>query len=138
MKPVEHMPKDSIDYYYAHIPNPVDFRKTLLEASRDTILVLKQYEAFKELRKAKAVEYEALKKIINEINTLLARLKKTLPASKVRETIPADYHKSVRRVQPHKAPAKQETPTMHKNPKNSLEKLENELGVLENRLKNLS
>ena len=136
MKPVEHKPKDSINYYYAHIPNPVDFRKTLLEASRDTILILKQYETFKSLRKAKAIEYEALKKLINEINTLLGRLKKLLPASKIRETIPVDYHKASRRVHPVKK--HNANPVMHKQPKNNIEKLENELNVLEERLQSLS
>jgi hypothetical protein len=142
MKPTEHKPRDSIDYYYANIPNPVDFRKTLLEASRDSVLILKQYEVFKKLRRSKQTEYEALKKLIEEITALMTRLKKSLPQTKMRETIPRDYHHKKDAQHPkQKSPSKPKAkPTQHtasKQPKNEFDRLEDELNVLEERINNL-
>ncbi len=143
MKPTEHNPRDSIDYYYANIPNPVDFRKTLLEASRDSVLILKQYEVFKKLRRAKQTEYESLKKLIEEITALMTRLKKTLPQTKMREAIPKDYHHKKDAQHPKKTPSStkksnSESQTSSKKPKNEFDRLEDELNVLEERINNLS
>lgn len=142
MKPVEKRPRDSIDYYYANIPNPVDFRKMLLEASRDSVLILKQHEVFKKLRNAKHTEYEALKKIIEEITALTARLKKTLPQTKMRETIPKDYHHkhaSTETKRTHKsAPSATEKKQTKAHPKTEFDRLEQELNVLEERINDLS
>ena len=66
--------------YYVNIREPSDLRRNLLETSRQGVLSWQKYEHFKINRKKE--ELDNLKRTLREINELMARLKKELPAKK--------------------------------------------------------
>lgn len=64
---------------FKKINNPVEFRKNLLEASKQLIHGLQKYESLKAVRTKKAEQIARLKSIVREINILNSKLKKEFP-----------------------------------------------------------
>jgi hypothetical protein len=73
--------------YFVRIDNPSQARRTILENARDVIKILKDYEAFKEIRQNRSDLIEKFKNDMNEINALVEQMKKTLPKSTTKITV---------------------------------------------------
>ncbi|MFC1753151.1 hypothetical protein ACFL96_07115 [Thermoproteota archaeon] len=68
------------DVFYVEIHNPVDFRRSVLEASRDLLRGLQKYEDLKKVRNKKLKEISILKSVIKEINSLVNQARNVLPS----------------------------------------------------------
>ncbi|MBS3128170.1 hypothetical protein J4410_03420 [Candidatus Woesearchaeota archaeon] len=120
------------EMYYIGIKEPMEVRRELLMSSRGIIQTLKRYETFKTLREEKLNSVYELKRVMEEIAVLNRKLKRRLPASKIR---------MMELLQDKKAEQK-ETPQIRvqervKEEKTRLELLESELDKIENRLNEL-
>ncbi|MFO8016946.1 MAG: hypothetical protein R6U32_07645 [Candidatus Woesearchaeota archaeon] len=71
------MPTEEI--LYKKIDDPVNFRRQLLEASKQMIHALQRYEKLKKTRTKKAEQINKLKSIVRELNDLVSKLKKDFP-----------------------------------------------------------
>ncbi len=72
------------EVFYVQIQNPTEFRRSLLEASRDMLRGLQKYEDLKKIRAKKEKEISHLKSVIKEINNLVNQAKNSLPSVSVK------------------------------------------------------
>jgi len=107
------------DIYYVGVTDPVELRRSILENSKSIIGFLKKYEDLKALRSKKTVMMIQLKDEVDDIRKLVARVKRDLPKSKLRQA---------------EAMAKVKKPVAAKF---DLDDLEDELGDIENKLNRL-
>ena len=116
--------------FYVGIENPITLRKDILGGSKELILTLQKYEAYKVVQKEKHAEVAKFKTIMGEMNSLLTRIKTHLPAIKIHKLpkIAVDRYKPVSgKVKP--APSKA--------PNTELDRLEDELRKIEGKLGDL-
>jgi len=77
--------------FFVGIKDPVEVRRSVLEASKKLIETLQRFEQFKENRKKKIEYIESLKKVIADIGKLNTKLKNILPKTNLR--IPSELLK---------------------------------------------
>ena len=115
----------SEDIYYVGVSDPVELRRTLLESSKIIISFLKRYEDIKNLRTKKAEAVIQLNNQVEDIRKLVARVRRDLPKTKLRQD--SVEEKKVAKPKTLKA----------KIGRAEIEKLEEELSDIENKLKSL-
>lgn len=69
---------------YVGVPDPFSLRKGLLNSSKDILNSLKRYEKFELIRKEKNNHTFEIVKIMKEINSLVKKLKETMPRTTAR------------------------------------------------------
>lgn len=114
--------------FYVGIEDPVEVRRNLLESSKEIIHDLQRYEKLKMIKGQKKEAMDKLKKKIAEINVLIAKLKSIVPESKIEKIAPLQERvpqttKKVTKEQPRR--------------KTEIEKLNDELRRVEEKLKKL-
>ena len=77
------MPKEE-EVFYVGLDDPRMLRRTILEATRDGIQSLQQFESFKAVRAEKHEMLLHLKADIQDLRVLIKKLRKTLPKTKLR------------------------------------------------------
>ncbi len=113
---------------YVGVTHPVESRKALLETSKEVIRALQGFERIRHVRHDKAEQITRLSKLVSEISASLEQLKADLP-----EFSPEDIPKQ--KVQ---KPAPSPEEKMARKPRLSeLQKLENDLSSIEEKLKKL-
>jgi hypothetical protein len=73
------MPEDT--NLFVRFEDPVALRKSLLEASRNVLVSLQNFERFKSFRTEKSKLMKELNDQITEVNSLFNQLKKEMPKS---------------------------------------------------------
>jgi len=123
---------------FIKIDNPHEVRKSLLESSRDTIMMLKMHEKFREIRIRKAQEIMRLRETMKDISKLVVRLKSSIPDIKINLPAPPrqEKPKEIKQAQP-AAPARPK-PVEQKSPVASLSDLDSQLKQIEEKLGRLS
>ncbi|MBD3313563.1 hypothetical protein GF345_03905 [Candidatus Woesearchaeota archaeon] len=130
------MPKD--DVYYIEIQNPVDFRKSVLEASRDLLRGLQKNEDLKKIRAKKAKEVSNLKSIIKEINTLVNQAKNLMPAASIKTAEAAKPKESKKKESSTGSKkGKKQEPEQKKSKPAEVNELEKQLKDIEEKLSSL-
>lgn len=131
--------------YYAGLSEPIEVRKSVLEASKEVLQSLQQFDKFSMVRREKKQAIVGLKSNVSEINRLFTELKSHLPG-----VVQVPVVKAAAQKQEHKtlvvAPVvkeksrKQKEVSVKLRPKelSELEKLEKELGEIENKLGSMS
>ncbi len=118
--------------YYVGIDDSKNLRRELLGMSRGIIISLKKYETIKEQRREKVETLSELKGKIKEINILINKLKRLLPEAKVR-------YLPEKKPKPKEKPKESEADRKESRKKTKymtdLEKLEQELKVVEGKLR---
>lgn len=74
------MPEEDSNLF-VRFEQPMSLRKSLLEASRNVLVSLQNFEKFREARNEKAELMSKLKGQLSDINQLFNRLKKEMPKS---------------------------------------------------------
>ena len=125
--------------YFVGIKQPVQVRKSLLECTKEVIRHLQKLEQIRPIREEKIKKILELKHIMEEVDKLNADLKAEFPKADLKfkpaETIPIKEKKDMPQI----VTSKQATPQkIGKKEANELEKLEQELDLIENRLNRLS
>jgi hypothetical protein len=72
---------------FVGIYEPVDVRRNLLEASREVVGSLQSYEKLGVLRANKLRNFEEMRKIMQELDLLVTKLKTKLPKSQLRKAL---------------------------------------------------
>lgn len=117
------MPKEEKEAYYVGVQEPVELRRTVLESSKAVISFLKRYEDLKSLRVKKTELMTQLKTEVDDVRKLIARVKRDLPKTKLRQaSVPVK---------------KASIPKPKKVNISDIERLEAELGDIEGKLKDL-
>lgn len=128
------------EVFYVGITDPVELRRSLLEASKDILQDLQNFEQYVGARRERKRLLEELKHEMVEIASLVGRLKKELPKTGLRaQVVPLPPKaeskkrpKHHRKKKAEKAPKK--IPGMKKKEAHELEKLEFELTDIESKL----
>jgi len=121
--------------FYVGISNPIDVRRNILETSKEIIQVLKRYESFHHIKEEKRAEMNKFRSMVNEITQLMLRLKTSLPPVRIedlpRREAAETARKSMAPVTEKRVKAAQESAS----PSSELDRLEQELGKIEDKLK---
>ncbi len=120
----------SADVLYVGIENPGEVRKSLLECSRDLVILMQKNEKVKSIRLQKQEKIDLLKNQYHELIALITELKNELPAIE-----PNQLPKHKER---HNEPKSSNKPApMPKKKMSSVDRLESELSRIEEKLKTL-
>jgi len=123
--------------FYVGISNPIDVRRNLLETSKDIIQILKRYESLHRIKEEKRAEMNKFRSTVSEITQLMLRLKTSLPPVRIedlpRREVTETTRKPVAPVSVKRAKVSQESAA----PGSELDRLEQELGKIEDKLKSL-
>ena len=128
---------------YVSVENPGIARKGVLEASKQLIGMLRSYERLRVIRAEKKEALAKLKNSIAELGAGITELKQALPEVKLNELPRLPQQPKQKAALPAakaQKNAKEELPRAPKQPiqrKTQVEKLEEELGRIEDRLKGL-
>lgn len=126
--------------FYIGVPNPDETRRYVLESSRAMISTLKRYEEFKKTRMEKTELVMKYNQIMKQINILTNRLKKQFPEAGIRiPTLKTESHakqKAPQKIEMKEAP--QPARAEKKRPMTEVEKLEEELQMIERKLNSIS
>lgn len=140
----------SDEEYYMRIEDPPELRKALLESSKDIILGLKDYHKLKSMKKNKLELIEVLKDQMKEITFLMEKLNDKIPDKELEyeadlvekaEHPPVVEEAKVETVdvpeeQPESKPV-EIAPKPEPKPVSEMDKLQNALSSIENKLSKL-
>ncbi len=151
------------EVFYVGVREPSEVRRSLLEASRETVQFLQRYEKIREIRAQKHQAVQQLRIELRQLRTLLNTTKRVLPKTNIRAQLPkepkpelvctvcnnpfktphllARHTKSHQKKEPKPKeeilePPKEEPKPAHRP--SELERLENELNDIEKKLEDLS
>ncbi len=132
------MKESEENLFYVGIKEHVELRRNVLESSKAMIQTLQRMEMLKEIKMRKHEKISALKEIIREINKLNSRLRLELPRTKMMEE-PLKKEKIERKEAKIEYPKDiSEVKEIKKAEKNEIEKLDEELSMIEEKLGKLS
>ena len=121
---------------YVGIADPVDVRRQILEASKDIIQMMQQFERYREVRRERKEAILTLRSDLHEVRGAITRLKKVLPKVKHKKEKPKPVKvvpEPVMIEQPKPAPKPKKRVA-----KTEVDKLELELDEIERKLEHLS
>jgi hypothetical protein len=75
------------DELFVGIHEPVDVRRNLLESSKEVVESLQKYEKLNIIRLKKLKYFDDMKKVMEEINFLIVKLKEKMPKNKLRKNV---------------------------------------------------
>ena len=126
---------------YVGIENPQEFRRSLLEASKSVIRALQRYEGISGIRERKFREMERYKQLANELAGLLRQLKNELPnynlKSLPRSAAIGFEARPAAELGGTGVMAEERIKTQHTKKLTEVERLEQELGQIEEKLRSL-
>ena len=133
------MEKESEDILFVEIREPSEVRRNILESLKNIVETLQRFEKFKHLRKEKIHSINKLSNDLKRINKMFSDLKNAIPETKLREI----KAKSILKEEEKEKPKKKKHSRRHKDaeekqrPLTEVERLESELGAIEEKLKGL-
>ena len=136
----ENLKEQNNEHFFVELKEPSEVRRNILESLKQILEILQRFEKFKRIRQEKLQGIHKVRILLRDANKLLGTLRLKLPQTNLRATIVKENKK--KHKDDHKK--KKEKPVevkVEKAPKKEiteLEKLESELGAIENKLKGLS
>ncbi|MBI2208325.1 hypothetical protein HYU50_02415 [Candidatus Woesearchaeota archaeon] len=133
------MEKESEDILFVGIREPGEVRRNILESLKDIVEVLQRFEKFKHARKEKLYSIGKLSNDLKGINKILSDLKAAIPETKLREIkIKAVLKEEKKEKQKKRRHGKRSKDAEgEKRPSTEIERLESELGAIEEKLRGL-
>ncbi|MGM5487384.1 MAG: hypothetical protein ACQESG_00380 [Nanobdellota archaeon] len=126
--------KNEKHIYYIGIEDPKDLQREVLSAAKGTIVTLKNYEKLKQGRKEKVELFSKLKQDVQQINHLLGKLNTLMPETKIRHLSQKEPKKQAPKEEKKEKKEKPKETKKKKPMPSELEKLENELQMIESKL----
>ena len=133
------MKKESEDILFVEIREPSEVRRNILESLKNIVETLQRFEKFKHLRKGKIHSINKLSNDLKRINKMFSDLKNAIPETKLREI----KTKSILKEEEKEKPKKKKHGKWHKEaeerqkPLTEVDRLESELGAIEEKLRGL-
>ena len=136
--------------FFVGIHDTKDLKKAIIESTRDTVVFMQKYETILKIRKEKNESIDNLKRLVKEINKMVSSLKTKLPESEIHRKLGSEEIQIEREILEtglEKKKVQSEISSRKKTiakPLNEsektaevseMEKLEQQLKELENRLK---
>lgn len=124
---------------FVEVREPSEVRRNILESLKNIVEALQRFEKFKHLRREKINRINRLSNELKGINRTLSDLKNAIPETKLREI----KIKSVLKEEKEGKPKKKKHSKRHKEAKSKqkplteVERLESELGAIEEKLRGL-
>lgn len=124
---------------FVEVREPSEVRRNILESLKNIVEALQRFEKFKHLRREKINRINKLSNELKGMNRTLSDLKNAIPETKLREI----KIKSVLKEEKEGKPKKKKHSRRHKDaeekqrPLTEVERLESELGAIEEKLKGL-
>ena len=135
--------KKEADVFFVEMKEPLYVRKGILESMKEIIHFLQEYERFKQVKADKEKYIADLKKVINDLNSLVTKLKTELPKKQMKD-LPEELKKTImlkKKEKKKKAKAecvvKEELPEPEQPKRSEVDKLEDELVAIEQKLSRL-
>ncbi|HLC50586.1 MAG TPA: hypothetical protein VJI97_04115 [Candidatus Nanoarchaeia archaeon] len=127
------MKKPQKEEYFVEIKDPNEVRRHVLEALKDILEVMHQFEKLRHIRHQKLEAVQKLRASMRGANRMMGSLKLMLPQTSMKPAAVEEHkkkHHSKKKVSHEARPQKREM--------SELEKLESELNVIEGKLKDLN
>ena len=124
---------------FVEVREPSEVRRNILESLKNIVETLQRFEKFKHIRKEKTHRISKLSSELKGMNRMLSDLKNAIPETKLREI----KIKSALKEEEKEKPKKKKHSRRHKDaeekqrPLTEVERLESELGAIEEKLKGL-
>jgi len=133
------MEKDTEEVFFVEVREPNEVRRYILESLKDIVESLQRFEKFKEIRKEKMHNINKLRGIVKGLNKHISSLKNSLPESKLRviDIKPTLKEEHKPKAGKRKKQKKEEEEVEERKPTTELERLEAELGAIEDKLGSL-
>jgi uncharacterized coiled-coil DUF342 family protein len=119
------------DVFYAHLDQPVEIRKHILESSRQIVQLLQRYESVRDIRVQKSAQVVKLRKNFRELTVLINKLKQEMPKVNARVKIRQEASPVVKT----KTASGKKTRAVNAP---AIQKLEEELKMIESKLNRIS
>jgi 4-hydroxy-3-methylbut-2-enyl diphosphate reductase IspH len=138
--------KKEQDVLYVGLSDPIEIRRTILEATKDSVEMLQKFEKFRAVREEKVATINQLQEQLREVAKLVAKLKTEMPKVDIRIKLHGEQEMIEREIKAAKEVDKlkkqKERKLVRKPVKNiskrrelgELEKLEAELTNIEQKL----
>ncbi|MBL7055841.1 hypothetical protein ISS07_02930 [Candidatus Woesearchaeota archaeon] len=123
------------DLFFVEVKEPNEIRRGILESLKDIVENLQRFEKFKEIRKEKMHNIEILRTDLKDLNKQITNLKSAFPDTKLRE-IKTKLKPTIDKKKTKKRKHKPKE-VIQEKPKTELDRLESELGAIEEKLKGL-
>src|SRR3989338_4352152 len=82
------------EVFYVGVQDPTEVRRNVLESYRDAVHFLQQHEKLKALRAQKAHALEEERADVRELKTLVLRLKRGMPKTKLRVKLNEEHREA--------------------------------------------
>lgn len=129
------------DVFFVGVKDPIEIRRSLLESSKEMVQLLQRYEKFKQVRAEKISNIERLKSDMKKLKQLVSQLKRALPKTDLRikatASVPEMVQKPVVVNTTQKVEKSKSKPKVVVKKATEVERLEDELDMIERRLSNL-
>lgn len=127
--------KEDKELFFVEVREPNEVRRNILESLKSILESLQSFEKFKEARKEKVHRIEKLDRDIRVLGKHISRLKGILPEAKIREAVvqrPKEEEEPRKKHRHHKKKTEEV-----KRPLTEVDRLESELGAIEEKLRSL-
>ncbi len=124
------------ELFYVDVKDPNEVRRYILETLKEILEVLQRFEKFRSIRHEKFEKIQRIRTMLKEANRMMGTVKAKLPQTNLKANIARQAPSSkVRNTKDKKGKSPEKRPVREKT---ELEKLESELGAIENKLKSLT
>ena len=130
--------EQSNELFFVQVKEPSEVRRNILESLREIIEVLKRFEKFKRIRHEKLENINKLRGLLRETNKVFGTLKSKLPQTNLRATVAGEAPKHPKKHHKKSKKAKVVEEKMPKKEITEADKLEEQLSVIESKLKSLT
>ena len=139
LKALIKMERESKDLFFVEVREPGEVRRNILESLKDIVEALQRFEKFKHARKEKLHSIGRLSSDLKGINKMISDLKEAIPEAKLREIKIKAAIKEEKKGKPKKKKhgKKHKEAEPRQRPLTEVERLESELGAIEEKLKGL-
>lgn len=126
--------KEDKELFFVEVRQPTEVRRNILESLKEILESLQGFEKFKESRKERVIKISKLERDIKILGKHVSRLKGILPEASLREAVVQKPKEEEHAAKKHKHHKKKEEA---KKPLTEVDRLESELGAIEEKLRSL-
>lgn len=133
-KPQKTAKEQGNEILFVEVRDPSEVRRDILESLKQILELLHRFESFKHLRHEKSMKIQKLRTLVRDTNKRMSELRTKLPQTNFKV---ASHSRS---APPKKYPAKRKDKQqkLQKKEKTELERLQDELGAIESKLKSFT